>query len=273
MKEYEIYSNLKISQCSKVLLRLDGRNFHSLSKHLNLEKPYDSRFTKVMADVCRDILLEFSPLFIYTFSDEISVLLSNVPFGGRVEKLDSVFSSFVSSSFTAHILNEFNMKFNGFNQDNNDFNKYAEMLKLDLDEEDSLSLPKPISFDSRIIPIDDSNLIKYFKWRQDEAWRNCVNSYGIWALKEIYPPDLVAEKMFGLKLSDIHELLFEQGINLNDLPVWKKRGLGVYKNIKTIKSFDSKTNKEKVSYTKYPFVDFNIPKFNMEFFRKKQILK
>ena len=273
MKEYEIYSNLKISQCSRVLLRLDGRSFHSLSKHLNLEKPYDTRFAKVMSEVCKDILLEFSPSFIYTFSDEISVLLSTVPFGGRVEKLDSVFSSFVSSSFTAHLLKEFNINFNGFNSESSNFNRYANMLNIDSEDEDSLSLSKPISFDSRIIPIDDSNLVKYFKWRQDEAWRNCVNAYGIWALKENYPPDVAAEKMFGLKSSDVHDLLFEQGINLNDLPAWKKRGLAVYKNIKTIKSFNSKTNKEEISYMKYPFIDFNIPKFDMEFFKKKQILE
>ena len=42
----------------------------------------------------------------------------------------------------------------------------------------------PISFDSRVIPISREDIPNYFRWRQDEAWRNCVNAYGIWALKQ-----------------------------------------------------------------------------------------
>ncbi|MBQ1834258.1 MAG: hypothetical protein II111_00910, partial [Oscillospiraceae bacterium] len=37
------------------------------------------------------------------------------------------------------------------------------------------------------------------------------------------------EKIKGLKSKDIHDLLFERGINLNDVDTWKKRGIGIYK--------------------------------------------
>ena len=77
--------------------------------------------------------------------------------------------------------------------------------------------PKAVAFDSRIIPINDEYIYDYFKWRQDEAWRNCVNAYGIDFLKSKYPSDVANEKINGLNLSDIHELLFQNGINLNDL--------------------------------------------------------
>lgn len=91
MKDYEIYSNLKVPKGSNIVLRLDGRKFHTLAKTLNLEKPYDSNFAKLMIEVCKDLFTEFSPKFIYTFSDEINILLSEIPFSNRVEKIDSVF--------------------------------------------------------------------------------------------------------------------------------------------------------------------------------------
>ena len=102
MKDYEVYSSLKIPKNSKIIVRLDGRSFHSLARDLNLEKPYDENFYQVISKVCEDLFEEFSPLFIYTFSDEISLLLDNVPFDGRVEKINSVMASFTSSSFVIH---------------------------------------------------------------------------------------------------------------------------------------------------------------------------
>jgi tRNA(His) 5'-end guanylyltransferase len=225
MKEYEIYSDLKTPLCSRTILRLDGRSFHRLSSNLNLSKPYDEKFSKVISNVCEDLFKEFSPSFIYTFSDEINILLDNILFSGRVEKLNSVFSSFASSSFT-------------FNLD-----KYFKS-----------EIIKPISFDSRIIPITSNEIYKYFKWRQDEAWRNCVNGYGIWSLKKEFSDEIANEKIKGLKFQDIHELLFNKGINLNNVPIWQKRGIGIYKNS------DGKI-----------ITDLEIPKFNIEFFNNKII--
>ena len=93
MKDYEIYSTMKVPKNSNIILRLDGRKFHSLAKHLNLEKPYDYNFSTLMSEVAKDIFDEFSPLFVYTFSDEISILLSEIPFLGRIEKFNYFFTS------------------------------------------------------------------------------------------------------------------------------------------------------------------------------------
>ncbi len=41
MKEYEVYSSLKVPKNSKIIVRLDGRSFHQLARDLNLTKPYD----------------------------------------------------------------------------------------------------------------------------------------------------------------------------------------------------------------------------------------
>lgn len=235
MKDFEVYSDLRVPVNSKIIIRLDGRSFHSFARNMELTKPYDDNFYNVMVKVCKDVFEEFAPIFIYTFSDEISILLDTIPFNGRVEKINSVIASFTSSSFT-----------------------------LNYDEE----FPKAVSFDSRIIPVNDEYIFDYFKWRQDEAWRNCVNAYGINFLKSKYSSDVANEKINGLNLSDIHELLFQNGINLNDVETWKKRGIGVYRKNKKVVGFNKKESKEQTSYRSFINVDCELPIFSEEFFNK-----
>ncbi|MBX7075787.1 MAG: guanylyltransferase [Methanobacteriaceae archaeon] len=239
MKDYEIYSNLKVPKGSSIVLRLDGRSFHNLANKLDLKKPYDLNFSKLMVDVSTDLFNEFSPKFIYTFSDEINILLSEIPFSGRIEKLNSVFSSLATSSLINHLDNYFALE------------KYP-----------------LVSFDSRIIPMIKEDIPNYFKWRQDEAWRNCVNGYGIWALKKQYSNIEANEKIKGLKSKDIHNLLFNKGLNLNDVSTWKKRGIGLYKKNKKINGFNPKTNQTTISYRNYLYADYELEIFSQEFFKE-----
>ena len=233
MKEYEVYSSLKVPKNSKIVIRLDGRSFHKLAKDLNLVKPYDEKFYNVIAKVCEDLFKEFSPLFVYTFSDEISLLLDKVPFDGRIEKMDSVIASFAASSFVMHYDVEFK---------------------------------KPPAFDSRVIPISDDDILKYFRWRQDESWRNCVNSHGIFYLKSKYSNNEANDKINGMNLNDVHELLYQNGINLNDVETYKKRGIGVYRKNKKIVGFNKKENKQQTSYRSYVYTDWELPIFTEKFF-------
>lgn len=235
MKEFEVYSSLRVPKNSKIIMRLDGRSFHSLARDLKLVKPYDENFYRVISEVCKDLFEEFSPIFVYTFSDEISLLFDKVPFDGRIEKLNSVIASFAGSSFVMH----YNTKFK-----------------------------KPPAFDSRIIPVTDDDIFDYFRWRQDECWRNCVNSHGISHLKSKYSNSEANDKINGMNLSDIHELLFENGINVNDVETYKKRGIGIYRKNKKVVGFNKKENKNQISYRSYVYVDWDIPIFSEEFFNQ-----
>ena len=235
MKEFEVYSSLKVPKNSKIIIRLDGRSFHKLASDLNLQKPYDDNFYNVFAKVCEDLFKEFSPLFVYAFSDEISLLFDKVPFDGRLEKLDSVIASFAASSFVINYKTKFN---------------------------------KPPSFDARVVPISDEDILSYFKWRQDESWRNCVNSHGISYLKTKYSNNEANDKIKGMNISDIHELLFENDINLNDIETYKKRGIGVYRKNKKVVGFNKKENKNQTSYRSYVYTDWELPIFNQDFFDK-----
>ena len=240
MKEFEVYSSLKVPKNSKIIVRLDGRSFHKLARDLNLSKPYDDDFYQIMSEICRDLFEEFSAQFAYTFSDEISLLLNNIPFGGRIEKINSVMASFAASSFVMHY---------------------------------DMNFKKPPSFDSRIIPFNDEDILDYFKWRQDESWRNCVNSHGISYLKSKYSNAEANDKINGMDLSDIHEFLFENGINLNDVETYKKRGIAVYRKNKKVVGFNKKENKNQTSYRSYIYTDWQLPIFSENFFKDIKVIE
>ncbi|WP_456327341.1 tRNA(His) guanylyltransferase Thg1 family protein [Archaeoglobus sp.] len=171
------------------ILRIDGRNFTNVLK--DFEKPYDIRFARAMVETCKEIMREFNPAFAYTFSDEVSFLLRDL-FGCRVEKVNSI----IASEFSSRL---------------------------------SLKLGFPVSFDSRIIYVSFDEIADYLKWRQDECWRNHINSYAFYTLlKEIGDRRKTQEFLTGKKSSEIHDLLFERGINVSKTPTWQRRGILLY---------------------------------------------
>jgi len=258
MKECEIFSDLRVPCGSKIVIRADGRNFSHLSSDLNLDKPYDLYFVNAMVDTCLEFFMEFSPRFIYTFSDEINIFLDEIPFGGRLEKLDSVFASFISGSFTCKIYH---------NQ------KFSEILEAqgDGDGEGTDSL-KPVSFDSRVIPLDNEGLVTYFKGRQNDAWRNCLNGYAYWTLRQKRGKEEVMKILDEKKSSEIHEILFERGINVAEVPAWQRRGVGIYRKEVTVEGYNPVAKKHVESIRCKPFADWELSIFSEEFFRLNHIM-
>ena len=240
MKECEIFSSLRVPCESRIVLRIDGRKFSRLSNSLKLEKPYDIRFVKAMVVACLEFSREFSPSFVYTFSDEINVLLAEVPFSGRIEKLNSVFPSFISSSFSKKISSDMNIK--------------------------------PVSFDSRVIPLSEDGVVNYFKSRQDEAWSNCLNGYAYWTLRDKYDKKETVEILNKKKSSKLHDLIFDNGINVAELPAWQRRGVGIYRKKVQIEGFNPITQKKVLSERLRLFADWDLPIFDRDFFIKNSIL-
>ena len=142
MDNSEIFS--KLATIPPVFVRLDGRAFHGLTRKYGFAKPFDDRFCEAMVGVSVALVAEsgLAPIFAYTFSDEISLYFNDLPFSGRVEKIDSVASSYAASALT---------------------------LALEGNE--------PLAFDSRIVQTTPESAIVYMTGRQDEAWRNHLNAY------------------------------------------------------------------------------------------------
>jgi tRNA(His) guanylyltransferase len=193
MQKREIFGNLTI--IPPIFVRVDGRSFHRLTRSLGLNKPYDEKFVNAMVGVCTYFLQEsgLNPVFAYTFSDEISLYFDHLPFNGRVEKIDSVCAAYAASALT---------------------------LKLDCQY--------PIAFDARIIPVSPQPAREYLVSRQQEAWRNHINAYSQAALmKEGKSSRNAAASLKGMASREMHEMMFERGINLAKTPAWQRRGVVV----------------------------------------------
>lgn len=204
MENREIFST--ITTLPPVFVRLDGRAFHRLAENLVLKKPFDDRFSDAMVRVCTALVADsgLCPDFAFTFSDEISLYFTQLPFGGRVEKIDSVSSSFAASSLTL-----------------------------------ALGTTTPLSFDARVIPVTPLYAMEYLANRQNEAWRNHLNGYCQQALiEEGMSAKKSAEHLKGLPAKALHEMMHKRGFNLATTPAWQRRGVLVYKKITEKEGFN-----------------------------------
>ncbi len=196
MKDREIFSQLKVPDTA--IVRVDGRRFGKVLRKLQFSKPFDIRFANGMVESIELFFTKsgINPVLAYLFSDEVSLLfIRNLPFNGRLEKIDSVIPSFISSALTLN-----------------------------------LGSPDPMSFDSRVSAIDSKDIIEYLMWRQEECWRNLVSSYAFYLLRDDgFSAKQAAERLKGLKSNDLHELAWGYGINLSETPAWQRRGILVYK--------------------------------------------
>ncbi len=227
MENREIFS--AITTIPPVFVRLDGRAFHRLADCLGLEKPFDEFFHKAMVTTCTSLVTDsgLNPDFAYTFSDEISLYFSKLPFSGRVEKIDSVAASYAASCFTL-----------------------------------ALGGTTLIAFDARVIPATPGWAIEYIANRQAEAWRNHINAYCQQALiEEGMDPRQAAEQLRGLQAPDLHEMMHERGFNLAETPAWQRRGTLVYKKLTEKEGFNPITKETVIAERSAVVAESDLPLF------------
>jgi len=230
MENREIFST--ITTLPPVFVRLDGRAFHRLAENLELKKPFDERFSDAMIQVCTSLVADsgLCPDFAFTFSDEISLYFTQLPFNGRVEKIDSVAASFAASSFTI-----------------------------------ALKATTPLSFDARVIPATPAYATEYLANRQNEAWRNHLNGYCQQALiGEGISAKKAATLLKGLPAKDLHEMMHNRGFNLASTPLWQRRGVLVYKKITEKEGFNPITQEHVVAERSAVTVERDLPLFTSE---------
>lgn len=179
-----------------IVARLDGRSFTRLTKEVHeFEAPFDERFRDAMVETVEHLMdCGFRIIYGYTESDEISLLfdLNEATFSRKVRKLNSVLAGEASAKF-------------------------------------SLILGDVGCFDCRLSELPTrNNVVDYFRWRNEDAHRNALNAHCYWMLrKEGQNANDATKALLGLSIGDKNELLFQRGINFNDLPNWQKRGIGV----------------------------------------------
>ena len=120
------------------------------------------------------------------------------------------------------------------------------------------------SFDCRIITTAN-HLKDYFIWRQNEAWRNCLNGYAQKVLRTQHSPAEASNILYKMNKSQVHELLFKHGINVAHTPTWHRRGLAVYKRQEEIVGYNPKLDITTKSYRKRVYVDLELDLFRKNF--------
>ncbi|MCJ7443660.1 MAG: tRNA 5'-guanylyltransferase [Methanotrichaceae archaeon] len=188
----EIFSGIKTR--SPIIVRADGRGFKKILE--NSRKPYDLDFAEKIVKATDKLFKEsgFSPTLAFVFSDEINLLFMEAPFSGRVEKIDSVVASFISAAL-------------------------------------ALEIGRIVSMDCRIITIYTDEVARYLSERQDEVWRNHVFSYGFYMLVDGGESRYQAmELLRGMKEDEIHEFVFQRGVNLAKTAAWERRGVLIYRD-------------------------------------------
>ncbi len=228
MENREIFS--AITAIPPVFVRLDGRAFHRLAEVLGLERPFDEFFHKAMVRACTSLVSEsgLNPDLAYTFSDEISLYFTKLPFSGRVEKIDSVAASYAASSFTL-----------------------------------AIGGTTLVAFDARVIPATPDYAVEYLTGRQAEAWRNHINAYCQQALiEEGMDPRKAAEQLKGLQAKDLHEMMHARGFNLATTPSWQRRGTLVYKKVTAKEGFNPLTKETVIAERSAVVAESDLPLFS-----------
>ena len=92
------------------------------------------------------------------------------------------------------------------------------------------------------------------------AHRNCLNSHCYWMLrKQGFEAKPAAERLHGMSVANKNELLFQNGINYNDLPAWQKRGIGFYWQSMPKQGINPQTGEIVITKRQSIKVDFYIP--------------
>lgn len=223
MKEYEAVSKNHLMRRTPVVIRLDGKAFHTFTRGLN--KPFDSDFVTMMQQTMLHLCENIQGCVLgYTQSDEITLVLVDYQnrdscawFDNQVQKIASISASMATLYFNREL---------------------SEMLR-DLEEDlvaADYSLPQAhmyetnskkydrwydkeyrAVFDSRVFNLPQYEVINNLIWRQQDATRNSINSVAqsLFSHKELQ----------GISSKDLqNKMLTERDVNWNDYPTHLKRG-------------------------------------------------
>lgn len=251
MKRYEHVNRNSLMRRSPVIIRLDGKAFHSFTKGLN--RPFDEILIRTMQETAKYLCENIQGCKIaYTQSDEITLLLTDYEkigtqgwFEYNIQKMVSISASMATLAF------------------NNSFRKQVEFIqKMStintlLSEEDKKyiqTLERKLNtalFDSRVFSIPKDEVNNCFVWRQQDATRNSIQMVG--------QANFSHKELDKKSCDNIQEMLFtERNINWNDSCTPHRRGTCIVKE-----QYLKETNGESVTRTRWA-VDKNIPIFSSD---------
>lgn len=228
MRVFETTGDVCVLPEIHMVARLDGRGFTRLTKEtLDYARPFDERFRDLMIATCRHLMdCGFRVVFAHTQSDEISLLLvrDEKAFGRKLRKCVSVLAGEASAVF-------------------------------------SLGVGMPAVFDCRVSQLPNAGrVVDYFRWRSADCLRNSLNAHCYWRLRgEGLSVTRATRQLTGMTVEAKHELLFQRGVNFNDLPAWQKRGVGLHWTTHTKPAINQKTGETVIAERRQIDVNLELP--------------
>lgn len=212
MKSYENISRSYLIRRLPVIIRLDGKAFHTFTR--GFKRPFDDILMETMWETAKYLCENIQGCKVaYTQSDEISLLLTDYEkintcawFDNNIQKMVSISASMTTLAFNKIFRNKVHMLDHVVrHEDIGYFYKLEEKFDLAM-------------FDSRVFTLPKEEVVNYFIWRQQDATRNSIQMVGqaSFSHKELHKKSC----------NDIQEMLHqEKNINWDDISTCKKRGV------------------------------------------------
>ncbi len=189
LKAFENASKTKLDRLQPVIIRLDGKAFHTLLR--SCTKPYDTHVVRSMRHATEYLCQNVQGCRLaYTQSDEISLLLvayqtelTHAWFDYQMQKICSVAASFCSVAF------------------NQVWHQQASAFGY---------------FDARAFNLPKENVNSYFVWRQNDCVRNSILALG--------HANYSNKQLHKLKAVEIKELLKTKNIHWENEPSFFTHG-------------------------------------------------
>jgi len=196
MRRFETYNNIRVKSNCYFIVRLDGKRFSKLTTEMGLKKPFDYDFKIAIVKAIKKLMLESGSILGYTQSDEINILFDKTScfFNRRIEKINSVLSSMMTA----------------FCMEQEFFKNYNPL------------------FDCRILVAKTKReVFNIFTWRQNDCFRNCLNSYAYWHLRFSGKTKKEAENILKNRKIDSKQKMLVEEFNLDfgDIKDWEKYGI------------------------------------------------
>jgi tRNA(His) 5'-end guanylyltransferase len=246
MKRYEHTIKNHLLTKTPVIIRIDGKAFHTFTR--GLDKPFDQLLMDTMWSTTKFLCENIQCCKIgYTQSDEISLLLIDYEntktsswFEYNIQKMVSISSSIATLAF----------------------NNFWEKKLMHIDSkiqpdywQTCISKIFKAMFDARAFNLPMEEVCNYFIWRQQDATRNSIQM--------VAQANFSHKQLQGLSCNKLQDKLFkEKGINWNNLPVSQKRGVCVIKH-QVNKQVDVNGNMVDCQRNEW-IVDENIPVFTQD---------
>lgn len=209
MKSYEAPWRALLPPRMPIVLRVDGRAFHTVTR--GAVKPFDARIIRAMDSAALELCEGVAGAVMgYVQSDEISVLIhpykrheSQTWFGGEIVKMVSIAACLAANGFR------------------------------DVWE-------RAVEFDARVFVLPEADVCNYFLWRQQDAERNSILGCAQARLSH--------KAMQGVSTRALQDIMLrEHDFNWNDLATSLKRGRTVLRSTYEVEGEDGPVTRSRWS--------------------------